>query len=449
MDLLRQFQQYIHDQKLFSPNETLLLAVSGGVDSVVLCDLCKQSGFDFAIAHCNFQLRGKASDLDEEFVQTVGAKYHTEVFTKKFDTEKYAAENKCSIQVAARELRYNWFKSLIDPSSKKTFGHLLTAHHANDNIETVLINFFKGTGITGLHGILPISGSAQKIIRPLLFAKKISLEAYAMTNKLVFREDASNEEIKYTRNYFRNRILPSLKEIYPQVEDNLLANISRFTEIDIIYTQAIAALKKKLLVEQNGEYHLPVLKLLKTDALQTVLFELVKEFGFTPGQTADIIKLLHAESGKHVDSSTHCILRNRAWLIISKRGVVQQAHFIIEENDKKINFSNYVLTIERKNKLNKLETDPAIAQLDARKIKFPLLLRRWKQGDYFYPLGMQKKKKLSRFFIDRKLSAIEKQDIWVIEMDKKIVWIAGQRIDDRFKISSNTTAILKFVVSPA
>lgn len=449
MDLFSQFQQYVKDQKLFGANDRLLLAVSGGVDSVVLCDLCKKSGFDFAIAHCNFQLRKKESDLDEGFVINLGKKYNVEVYSKKFDTEQYAEVRKCSIQVAARELRYNWFKTINDASTNKPYRYLLTAHHANDSIETLLINFFKGTGIAGLHGILPSAGKEQKITRPLLFATKIQLQEYASANKLLFREDVSNQEDKYTRNYFRNKLLPSLKEVYPAVEDNLLDNISRFNDVNIIYAKAILNLKKKLLFEKNGEYHLPVLKLLKTEAHQTVLFEIAKDFGFKPGQTGEIVKLLKAESGRYVESATHRILRNREWLIIYKIGATQQAHFLIEQAGKKISFSGYILSIERKDKLDKIEADRTIAQLDAHDIKFPLLLRRWKQGDYFYPLGMQKKKKLSRFFIDQKLSILEKQNVWVIETNKKIIWVVGLRIDDRFKITDGTKDILQIMLSPA
>jgi tRNA(Ile)-lysidine synthase len=385
-------------------------------------------------------------------VSELAKKYEVDFFVKKFGTEKYAKENKLSIQVTARELRYNWFKELINPSTGRPFNKLLTAHHANDNIETLLISFFKGTGIGGLQGIQPKSGSVQQIIRPLLFAKKDELLHYAKENELAFRKDSSNDSNKYTRNYFRNKLIPSIKEIYPMVEDNLLDNIHRFNEVNILYHQSVSRLQKKLVFEKNNEYHLPVLKLLKTAALQTIIFELTKQFDFTTGQAAEIIKLLKSESGKYVDSTTHRILRNREWLIISKHGEKQQAHFLIEESDNEISFSNYTIRIEKIDigeRIFKIDSDPLVAQLDAADIKFPLLLRQWKQGDYFYPLGMKKKKKLSRFFIDKKMSLTEKENSWVVEMNKKIIWVAGQRIDDRFKISTNTKDILRLVLSAA
>ena len=447
--LFEQFLQYVENEKLFQPVDRLLVAVSGGVDSVVLCDLCKKAGFYFAIAHCNFRLREEESDSDEQFVKALAGKYNVEVFVKRFDTESYATKNKLSIQVAARNLRYDWFKSFINQTAGQPFNFLLTAHHANDNIETLLINFFKGTGLGGMQGILPKSGSHNWLIRPLLFAKKDALMSYADENILAYQADSSNNSDKYTRNFFRNRVIPLLREVYPQVENNLLANIKRLHEVNVLYRQSLGAIEKKLLVEKNGEYHLPVLKLLKTVALNTVLFEIIREYGFTPGQMDDVASLLKSESGKYVDSQTHRILRNRAWLIISKHGEKLQGYFLIEEQDNKIFFADQQLIIEKINSVLIHGNDPLVAQLDISQIKFPILLRKWKQGDYFYPLGMQKKKKLSRFFIDKKLSRVEKEKIWVLEMNKKIIWLAGLRIDDRFKITGATTNVLKLTLSPA
>jgi tRNA(Ile)-lysidine synthase len=272
MSLLDRFLSFIKNQHLFAANDQLLLAVSGGVDSVVLCELCKRAGFEFAIAHCNFQLRGEESDRDEAFVKTLGEKYGVKVFTKKFNTQAYAAENKVSMQVAARELRYNWFEELLDfPEAKPGMDfqlresgitqpvYLLTAHHANDNIETLLMNFFKGTGVTGLRAILPKKG---KIIRPFLFAKKEELIEFAEENNLAFVEDSSNFSEKYTRNYIRNQLIPSVQNIFPQVEDNLLQNIERFRGVEVLYRQIVAQHKIYLVVHHGNEDHFPGLVLL-------------------------------------------------------------------------------------------------------------------------------------------------------------------------------------------
>ncbi|HEV8080698.1 MAG TPA: tRNA lysidine(34) synthetase TilS [Chitinophagaceae bacterium] len=445
MQLLQKFIEFIKKENLLQPKDKLLLAVSGGVDSVVLCELCKQAGYDFIIAHCNFQLRGEESERDEQFVRELAKKYKTEIFVKKFDTEKYAEEKKIGIQQAARDLRYEWFISLINQSSSQPINYNLTAHHADDNIETLLMNFFKGTGIYGLRGILPKQG---KIIRPLLFARKKEILEFAKNIDLGYVEDSSNASDKYTRNYFRNQLIPSIQKIFPQAEDNLLNSIERFKDIEILYKQSIEFHKKKLLEKKGEEIHIPVLKLLRSEPLSTIVYEIIKDFGFTSNQTEEVVKLLNSDSGKYILSTSHRILKNRNWLIISPIISVISENILIEEKHKAIKFTNGNLKIEKLSVDNyKLPINNAIACFDADEITFPMLLRKWKQGDYFYPLAMKKKKKLSRFFIDQKLSLVEKEKSWVLEMDKKIIWVVGKRIDDRFKIISKTKNILKISLS--
>ena len=446
MDLLKEFQGYIKKENLFQPKDKLLLAVSGGVDSVVLCELCKQAGYDFVIAHCNFQLRGEESQRDEDFVNAVGKKYAVEVLVKKFDTENHAAENKLGIQVAARELRYTWFRELVANRSLDIGHWIVTAHHANDNVETMLMNFFKGTGINGLKAILPKQGN---IVRPLLFARKEELIAFAQQHKLGFVEDSSNASGKYTRNYFRNELIPVLQEVFPQVEENLMDNLQRFREIEVLYQQSIDLHKRKLLEQKGNEIHIPVLKLQKTGPLHTVVYEIIRDFGFTTHQTDEVIGLLQSETGKYIRSSSHRIIKNRNWLIISPNETTEATNILIE-GEGSWQFTAGKLELKKLQTSNiKHQTSNNIAQLDATDIKFPLLLRKWKQGDYFYPLGMNKKKKLSRFLIDQKLSMPQKENTWVIEMNKKIIWIIGLRIDDRFKLTAKTNNLLQLKYSPA
>jgi tRNA(Ile)-lysidine synthase len=441
MQLLQQFKEYIALQNLFQKTDGLLLAVSGGVDSVVLCELCHQAGYHFVIAHCNFQLRGEESERDEAFVAQLAASYKVPYFVKHFDTTAIAKSLKKSIEETARDLRYEWFQQLLLQSENKSISHVLTAHHADDNIETVLMNFFRGTGIKGLRGILPKQGN---IVRPLLFAKRTELEIFATSNHLTYVTDSTNAINEYTRNFFRNSIIPQVSERYPEAKENVLKNIQRFTEVEILYQQAIALHKKKLLEHKGNEVHIPVLKLLKISPLPTVLYEIIKHFGFTALQTEDAVSLLQSETGKYIQSATHRIIKNRNWLIITPVKNDLSVNILIEEKDKKIAFELGEITLQLKPiSLHQLQTDSTIAQLDATQIKFPLLLRKWKQGDYFYPLGMDKKKKLSRFFIDQKLSITQKENVWVIEMDKKIVWIVGMRIDNRFKITPTTKEILQ------
>ncbi len=439
MSLLQRFIDNVQNEGLFQKGDHLVVAVSGGVDSIVLCELCNIAGFNFEIAHCNFQLRGEESERDEAFVLSLGDKYTTKVFVKKFETEKYAAEKKVSIQVAARDLRYEWFNKLLLTQN----SYLVTAHHAQDNIETLLINFFKGTGIKGLHGILSKQG---KIIRPLLFAKKVEIVSFAKENNLFFVEDSSNISDKYTRNYFRNQLIPSIQNIFPEVEKNLLNNIERFKEAEILYHEAIDLHKKKLLEFKEKEIHIPVLRLLKTKPLKAIVYEIIKDYGFTSHQTGDVLHLLKSESGRYVSSPSHKIIKDRKWLLISPHNTQHASNILIEKNDKKIVFENGQLEIEISKKHDTtFSVNNSMAMLDADDITFPLLLRKWKQGDYFYPLGMRKKKKLSRFFIDQKLSLTEKENIRVIESYKRIIWIVGKRIDDRFKITDRTTQTLKIL----
>jgi tRNA(Ile)-lysidine synthase len=466
MDLLQQYKDYIQSNHLFTSKDRLLLAVSGGVDSVALCELTRQAGFEFVIAHCNFKLRGKESERDKEFVENLAKRYKVDFFIKAFDTEKYAAEHKLSVQEAARKLRYDWFHELLTAHGSRLTTHgsrltahgsrltthdsrlttILTAHHADDNIETVLMNFFRGTGIKGLRGIEAKQG---KIVRPLLFARRAQLEEFIASNNLNYVTDSSNLKEEYSRNYFRLTVIPMLEKIFPEVSKNILHNIHRFRDVEVLYEQAIELHKKKLLQYKDEEIHIPVLKLKKTTPLKTVVYEIAKEWSFSPQQVDDIITLLDSETGKYICSATHRILKNRNWLIITPFTAAKSEIIIIEEGTKKMNF----FPDGNKESTLKFEITPAtdfllpasnlIACLDAKEIHFPLLLRKWKAGDYFYPLGMKKQKKLARFFIDQKLSKADKEKVWVLEMNKKIIWVIGHRIDERFKITDKTRSVLK------
>jgi tRNA(Ile)-lysidine synthase len=486
LNLLQKFQQYIKANHLFTEKDKLLIAVSGGMDSVVLCELCKQSEYDFEIAHCNFQLRGEESKRDEAFVKELGEKYAVKSHVKIFDTAAIAKEQKKGIEETARDLRYGWFREILtkeggrttkdggrttndegrmtkdegrktnDQRPMTTDGRpttddlqpttnnqqlLLTAHHADDNIETVMMNFFRGTGIRGLRGILPKQGN---IIRPLLFATRKEIEAFAQQNNLVFVTDSTNAQSDYTRNYFRNELIPSIEKVFPETKQNILQSIKRFADVEQIYNESVEAAKKDLLEKRGNEIHIPVLKLAKMKPLQTIIFEIIKDYGFTAAQVPEAEKLLNSDSGKYILSATHRILRNRNWLIISSLQEPDVNYYLIEDFEKQqaVLFPGGGITAE-KTAEKTITADPNIALVDADKLKFPLLLRRWKQGDYFYPLGMQKKKKLSRFFGDQKLSLLQKENVWIIESDKKIIWIAGMRIDDRFKITNTSKHVLK------
>lgn len=437
MDLLEEFKSYINKEHLFQLKDKLLIAVSGGIDSVVLCELCSRAGYDFFIAHCNFRLRGEESDRDQEFVNQLAANYHVPFYLGAFDTATLAKDQKKSIEETARDLRYSWFNELLKIHSLK---YILTGHHADDNIETVLMHFFRGTGIKGLRGMLTKQG---KIIRPLINFRRKDLEEYASGKGLTFVTDHTNLESIYTRNYFRNDLIPAAEKHYPEAMDNILHNITRFRETEILYQQAIAFHKKKLLLQKDKEVHIPVLKLKHSEPLTTIVYEIIKDFDFTAHQVKEIISLLDSESGKYISSSTHRIIKNRNWLIISPLQSAGASHILVEESDTTVEYRGGKIELKKiEHKKTVIPTDPRIAWLDYDEIRFPLLLRKWKPGDYFYPLGMPGKKKLSRFFIDQKLSLTQKEDVWVIEMNKKIVWVVGLRIDERFKIKESTKNIL-------
>lgn len=441
MALLQQFQQHIKQHQLFSPNDTVLLAVSGGIDSVVLCELCKQAGYNFIIAHCNFKLRGAESERDAVFVQQLAQTYNVPLLVKEFETQAYAEERKLSIQEAARELRYDWFAELLKPSANLSPTCLLTAHHLDDNIETMLMHFFRGTGIHGLRGMLPKQGH---IVRPLLFARKQEIKQFAVENNLQWVEDSSNALDKYSRNYFRHQLIPLVQKIYPEAENNLVNNLRRFADMEELYEQAVQQHKKKLLEQKGQEVHIPVLKLKKAQPLQSIVYEIIKAFGFSPAQTDEVIKLLDSESGRYVQSATHRIIKNRRWLIIAPAQLEQAQNLVIDEDETKVVFENGELVFEQlKGKNVQLVNDTAIALIDKAELQFPLLLRKWKKGDYFYPLGLNKKKKLARFFIDQKLSLTDKEKVWVLESNKKILWVVGLRIDDRFKLTEATKQVLR------
>lgn len=446
MSLQELFSNNIKNNRLFSGKDRLLLAVSGGVDSVVLCELCKQAGFEFVIAHCNFQLREEESERDERFVRTLGEKYGVDVRVKAFDTESYAAEKKVSIQVAARELRYDWFNQLITAGGVAKY--ILTAHHADDNAETVLMNFCRGTG---LHGLTGIPAKAGPVRRPLLAFSKGELLAFAAAHQLDFVEDSSNRSSKYTRNLFRNEVIPLIEKAYPQVKENLQDNIRRFRETEQLYLFATGELKKKLFSKKNSEIHIPVKQLLSFQS-RALIFDIIAEFGFSERQVDEVLKLAQSDSGKYIQAAAGAfrMIRHRHWFIISPAQAREADNIVIEKSDREIMFPPGRLRLETipaagfdggKN------TSTAHAYLDAGEIEFPLLLRRWKQGDYFYPFGMKKKKKLSRFFIDQKLSKTEKEQAWVLEMNEKIIWVVGQRIDERFKVTGKTQKIVRITSS--
>ncbi len=436
--MLESFLKYIKEQKLIDPSDKILLAVSGGVDSVVLCKLLHQAKIKFAIAHCNFTLRGEESDEDELFVEGLAEQYNVAFHSISFDTNSFAKKNKLSVQVAARELRYKWFDEI---KTQFNFTLIATAHHQDDSIETFFINLLRGSGIRGLHGILPKQGD---IIRPLLFVNKVEIETFAKKNKLKFRRDSSNNTDKYLRNKIRHKLIPLLNTINPSANKNIADTIENLREVEAIYLKSIEKKKLKIVEEKNGLVKISIKELEKLKPLSAYLFEYLYPLGFNSKMIDDILESLNSESGKQFFSGTHRLIKDRNYLIISTNEKIidsKNINIIVSQKEIKVGSNKIVFKKMLHSKKVDLKVSKDIAQIDFEKLKFPLQLRKWEHGDTFHPIGMKGKKKLSDFFIDQKFSLIEKENTMVLISDNKIVWIVGHRIDDRFKITDKTKQI--------
>ena len=427
---------------LWNKNDKLFLACSGGMDSVVLGHLLISSGYTFEILHANFQLREEESERDELFVRSLANHWQMNIQVRRFDTIAAMNETGTGVQEAARNLRYEWFDQVLDavPSSKKW---LLTAHHADDQVETVAMNFFRGTGIAGLRGM---KEKNERLVRPLLAVFHDQMEAYAETNELKWVEDSSNRSTHYTRNLFRLEILPLIEKVFPAVRHNIFENAVRMAEVEQVYIGEMEKIRKKLMVQQGENIAIPVNLLEKQAPLDAIMHHLFSPFGFSAAQIPELKKLFSASSGKFISSATHRVLRNRNWLLIDPVQSKQSSMIIIENQASIIEFPHGRILMD--DHIGAPDNDPLNAYVDKSLISYPLILRPWKPGDYFYPLGMRKKKKLSRFMTDAKLSRSEKEKHWVLESNKKIVWVIGRRIDDRFKIISSDKPSIKLSFSP-
>ena len=436
------FESFIKKETLFTKRDTVLLAVSGGCDSVVMCELFYKAGFSFAIAHCNFQLRGKESDTDELFVKKLAKKYKAPLFSVRFETKKHAKNSAASKQMAARELRYKWFEEI---RNKNNFSTIATAHHQDDVAETFLINLLRGSGIAGFHGIAAKKGN---VIRPLLFADRKQIEVYAKKNKLAFREDSSNKSDDYLRNKIRHNIIPLLKEINSNASKTIYETTLKIAAAEEIYRQQIESVSKKALQKRGEEVHLSIAVLKKLNPLETYMYELLAPFGFTFDVTNSICDSLQSHSGQIFLSPTHRLLKDRESLIIQPlKTEAAVIIYTISSKDTKLNVP-FALSIKKIKVASsfKIPVKSSVACMDADKLKFPLTLRKWQKGDSFYPLGMKQKKKLSDFFIDKKLSLFEKENVYVLLSEDKICWVVVERVDDRFKITEKTNNAILFQV---
>ncbi|MFY0630225.1 MAG: tRNA lysidine(34) synthetase TilS [Flavobacteriaceae bacterium] len=435
--MLKEFKQHIDQNFSFLENSKLLIAISGGIDSVVLTHLIHKLGFNFSLCHCNFKLRGNDSDADEAFVKNLGKELNTEVFTTSFETESYATENKISIQVAARDLRYEWFYSLVERNS---FDFVLTAHNSNDNLETFLINLTRGTGLEGLTGIPPIN---KKIARPLLASSREDIEVYASENNINWREDQSNASSKYVRNKIRHQVIPILKEINPSVLNTFQNTLNHLNESEEIMNDRIQELSKEALTVEGDLIKIDISKIDELKNKKAYLYQLLHSYGFT--EWNDVLDLLSAQSGKFVTSRTHRLIKDRKFLLLTSTKVDSETYFV-EENTPKI-LNPIHLAIETVNAKGSLVSNKNTIYLDKDLIEFPLTIRRWQKGDVFYPTGMNGKKKLSKFFKDEKYSIVEKENTWLLCSGNNILWIIGKRSDRRVLANTHTSSVIKAYIT--
>lgn len=436
--LLERFKENITQQSVIKKTDRLLLAVSGGVDSMVLLDMVFQLNYYFEIAHCNFNLRGAESDGDEQLVVSEAKKNGVKIHIKSFDTKLYANENKLSIEMAARELRYSWFDDLCVSRDLK---YIAVAHNKNDVAETMLINLTRGSGLKGLTGI---KYQNSNIIRPLLFADRVDIENYAMKNNVKYRTDSSNKTNDFTRNKFRNIILPELKKINPSIINTLAVTALRLDDAYSLYAAEIEEEISDITQCEDDIVKVDIEKLEQTKKPRTVLFEIVSDYGFSNRQIDDILDSLKSQSGKKIFSQTHILLKNRKELLISPIKIEDVTVYEIGAYSQIVT-DPFVISqqIIPYTKEISLKTSSNVALFDYNKIKYPLTIRKWKDGDSFIPLGMKGRKKLSDFFIDQKLSLIEKENVYVLLCEEKIVWVIGYRISDEFKVSKSTSQLLR------
>ncbi|WP_428662180.1 tRNA lysidine(34) synthetase TilS [Runella sp.] len=436
--MLHAFISFISEKQLFTPAGRLLLTVSGGIDSVVLAELCHQAGFSFGIAHCNFQLRGEDSEGDEVFVRQLAQKYQVECHVQRFDAKALAKTEGISTQMAARELRYPWFEEI---RRENNYDYILTAHHQDDLLETMLLNLTRGTGLAGLHGILP---KKDFLVRPLLFATRNDIMTFLSQHQLAWREDSSNASVDYVRNRLRHDVIPILRELNPKVSaaaaqlaervkatENILAESSKNIEAEIIQMEG----SNVWLNIEALEHHIEPVE---------YLAHWLNNFDFSYGQVKHIWANRKGQTGKRFFSPTYSLTLDRGkWLVhpITKRNNIT---YQLQENDKEIVYAQGCLEWGVVGEYI-FERNPGVAYFDADRLTFPLTLRPWQVGDWFCPLGMAgKRKKVSDFLVDTKVPRGVKDQVYVLESSGKIAWIVGFRTDERFKITEKTKNILNF-----
>lgn len=435
---LKRFTDFIEQHHLFKSDSNLLVAVSGGIDSVAMVHLLKKAGYQFTIAHCNFQLRTEAN-ADEEFCAQLAHQYETPFYSTRFNTQHYAAERKISIQMAARELRYEFFEQI---ARENQHACIALAHHQNDTVETILLNLVRGTGIAGMHGILPKNGN---LVRPMLCFTRKDIEEIVAENKLAYVEDSSNASVKYARNKIRHLVVPHLKELNPSLEQTFESNLQHFKELEQLLELKVSEAKKQLFIYKGNEIHLSIEGVKQLEPQRLLLFKLLQGYGFSMNQVDDVISTLDKHAGRKFEAPAgYMLLLNRSDLILSKK-IDRLPSLGITGEEKSLTYGTFKLSITTSDEPAIKRDNPFAVAVDSDKLEFPLILRSWQQNDHFYPLGLNGKKKISDFFIGLKIPLHLKKTIpLLINANGDIIWIAGYRPDDRYKVTSNTKKVTIF-----
>ena len=437
--MLERFKSHIERQLPMLNNAKLLIACSGGLDSVVLTHLLNELNVPLAIAHCNFSLRGRESDGDATFVEEWADQLSIPFHKKRFDTEIFASKHKLSTQMAARKLRYDWFEVLLNEIE---FDYLLTAHHADDDLETFLINLSRGTGLRGLTGIQEIN---NRVVRPLLPFSRAEILSYAKSKELYWREDSSNSKSDYLRNNFRLNVIPPYKEATKSALPNFIKTQKRLSDSQALVEDYIVLVQTLVMTKIREGFEIDILKIKELPHTSALLFELLRPFGFSAWN--DISELLTGQSGKKVFSSTHRILKDRGVLLLTVRSdKAEEDSFYISEETSEI---QQPIQLDFEGVEHFEITNANTVFVDNDMLNYPLLLRRWEEGDVFQPFGMEGKKKLSKFLKDEKLSLVAKENVWVLCSKNKIVWVVGMRLDNQYKVSKNTKNIVRIDYTPS
>ena len=443
----QRFEAHIAKQKLFQPKERILLAFSAGVDSVVLAELLIAAGYEIAIAHCNFQLRGNESDANELFAMEFANKHGLKFYTKRFDTLNFAASEKISTQMAARTLRYNWFEFI---RSSENYDSIAVAHHLSDSVETFFINLSRGTGIAGLHGIASLK---EKIKRPLLLFTKKEIVAYALSENYTWQEDSSNQKDAYLRNNIRHHIIPAFEAINPNFENQMAETIAELSEVEVIKNNWLRELQAIGIDKADGIARIEIEWLSNLAQGKFFLTQTLKAFGFATTSINDCWDALPKQAGLQFFSASHRLVKDRTHLLIAELNneafseSKANSVFLWEQDTKMLDLGPLVITGMESNSVPDLsQMRPTEACLDANKLQFPLVIRKWQTGDFFQPLGMKGNKKLSDFFIDEKFSLIEKDNTFVMVSGNDIVWVIGHRISEHYKVNQNSNATYLFKI---